>query len=625
MFTFENRIHDIITICIIIGSATFMTTTIEVNKQSVKQLLESGKSKKFVIPEYQRPYAWSDEQIQVLFDDLVEYTENNNESTYFLGTIVSYENDNLEQEIIDGQQRITTLFLLLRAVYSKLEHSSAKQAVYLRSQIEPAIWEQDDLTGEVKFNNILITSRVMGDEGNQEFDNILVKGEVNPRSNSNYSKNYLQLQSLIDKYATNDPLSFYRFISNILNKAILLPITADSQDTALTIFSTLNDRGLALSDADIFKAKIYNHLDTKSKNEFIEKWQQLDEEATNASESIQKLFYYYMFYLRAIENDRNTTTPGIRKFYSKNNFERLYSNDVMGDLNTILNLWIVINNRSSLEDEAWSENIEVRQVLDGLTSYPNEFWKYPVVIYYLSYHSHENFTAEFLVFLRRLLAVLSARYIVTPTINAVKKGILNLNAEIVQSSDPKFNFNQIDEKELKDKIKNAHRNTVRMILKMIAYQHQTELLPEKWEIEHIFPRKWQPSYFQSNSDDEVKELVEHIENKIPFEKKLNITASNGYFTKKQQSYKKSKVKILLELSKEKTNWGLNEIRERDIRISDELFDLLNEWGLNRLDSKKIESLIEIPEERNKDYHNFISMFNMKDSDESRQKFLDMKS
>ena len=60
------------------------------------------------------------------------------------------------------------------------------------------------------------------------------------------------------------------FIRNTLTKAILLPITADSQDTALTIFSTLNDRGLALSDADIFKAKIYNHLDEKGKKEFIE-------------------------------------------------------------------------------------------------------------------------------------------------------------------------------------------------------------------------------------------------------------------------------------------------------------------------------------------------------------------
>ena len=52
----------------------------------------------------------------------------------------------------------------------------------------------------------------------------------------------------------------YQFIYALLNQAILLPITADTQDTALTIFSTLNDRGLPLSDADIFKAKIYNQL-----------------------------------------------------------------------------------------------------------------------------------------------------------------------------------------------------------------------------------------------------------------------------------------------------------------------------------------------------------------------------
>ncbi|WP_239822393.1 DUF262 domain-containing protein [Streptococcus mitis] len=94
-----------------------MVTTIEVNKQTVKELLGSGKNKKFAIPEYQRPYAWTTDQIQTLFDDLVEYTSGEEkDSTYFLGTIVAYENDENEQEIIDGQQRITSLFLLLRAL-----------------------------------------------------------------------------------------------------------------------------------------------------------------------------------------------------------------------------------------------------------------------------------------------------------------------------------------------------------------------------------------------------------------------------------------------------------------------------------------------------------------------------
>ncbi|OES44592.1 DUF262 domain-containing protein [Domibacillus iocasae] len=559
-----------------------MATTIEVNKQSVKQLLETGKVNKFIIPEYQRPYAWTDEQIQTLFEDLVEYTENDNESTYFLGTIVSYENEDDEQEIIDGQQRVTSLFLLLRALYSKLNSmTETKEVKNFKGQIESALWQQDELTAEVDFEKTLIESRVMRDEGNGIFAKILTSGTIKDDAKDNYSLNYKLFTGLIEKYATNEPELFFWFIRNVLNKAILLPITADSQDTALTIFSTLNDRGLALSDADIFKAKIYNHLDAEGKAVFIEQWQQLDDEATNANESIQKLFYYYMFYLRALENDRNTTTPGIRKYYSRNNFGQLYKSDVMKNLNTVLNLWIVVNNRVEIEDEEWSKNIEIKQVLDGLTSYPNEFWKYPVVIYYLKYHDSQDFEVLFLKFLKKLLAVLAARYIVTPTINAVKRGILNLNSEIIRSSMPKFDFATVDEQELKGKIKMAHRNTVRMILKILAYRSQEELLPEKWEIEHILPQKWQSSYFPNNSDGEVKELVEHIGNKIPFEKKLNIIASNGYFKKKQESYKKSKVQSLLDLSNQHNDWGLNEIRERDIRISDEVLITLRDWGLNQ--------------------------------------------
>ncbi|WP_107949277.1 DUF262 domain-containing protein [Lysinibacillus parviboronicapiens] len=572
-----------------------MATTIEVNKQSVKQLLETGKVNKFIIPEYQRPYAWSDEQIQTLFEDLVEYTKNNNESTYFLGTIVSYENENGEQEIIDGQQRITSLFLLLRALYSKLNSmTETKEVKNFKGQIESALWEQDELTAEVDFEKTLIESRVMRDEGNKVFSEILITGKVESLAKDNYSLNYKLFTELIEKYATSEPELFFWFIRNVLNKAILLPITADSQDTALTIFSTLNDRGLALSDADIFKAKIYNQLDTNGKATFIEQWQKLDDEATNANESIQKLFYYYMFYLRALENDRNTTTPGIRKYYSRNNFEQLYKSDVMTNLNKLLNLWLVVNNRVEIEDEEWSKNIEIKQVLDILTSYPNEFWKYPVVIYYLKYNDSDGFEELFLKFLKKLLAVLAARYIVTPTINAVKRGILNLNSEIIKSSVPAFNFPRVSEQELKDKIKLAHRNTVRMILKILAYQNQKDLLPEKWEIEHILPQKWQSNYFPSNSDSEVQELVEHIGNKIPFEKKLNIIAGNGYFKKKQQSYEKSKVQLLLNLSNQYKDWGLNEIRERDIRISDELLIILNDWGLNQCEIPNQEESTPVP-------------------------------
>lgn len=101
-----------------------MPTTIEVNKQSVEALLGSGRAKPFVISEYQRPYAWTDEQVKTLFEDLWEFTATSGgterEGSCFLSSVVGYENEDGEQEIINGQQRITSLFLVLRAIYIKL-------------------------------------------------------------------------------------------------------------------------------------------------------------------------------------------------------------------------------------------------------------------------------------------------------------------------------------------------------------------------------------------------------------------------------------------------------------------------------------------------------------------------
>lgn len=570
-----------------------MATAISVNKQSVSELLKTGRTKPFIIPEYQRPYAWTSEQIETLFEDIWEFATTqgdvNQNSSYFLGSIVSFENEEMKQEIIDGQQRITSLFLLLRAIYTKLRNgddvNSAKAQNFIR-QIEPAIWHTDNYTGEVDYTNILLTSMVVDNEGNEILGNILESGIADPEADDNYSKNYLLFQRLYDAHCEKSPLKVYDFIYTLLNRAILLPISADSQDTALTIFSTLNNRGLPLSDADIFKAKIYNNLQGEEKELFINEWKSLEKEAAEAYESIQQLFYYYMFYLRAKENDVSSTTPGVRKFYSANKFARLDDKNLMQELRTSLNLWKVINTNQDVPEESWDNNPKIRKALDILTSYPNEFWKYPVIIYYLSHRKEDDFDENFLLFLNKLTEELITRFLLFPTINAVKADIMKLGAKIINDSHPDFGFRAIDKTPLDSIIRKPHRNIVRMLLKSYAYNHQDQLLPDNWQIEHILPQKWQTSFFPDVQPEEVSAMIEHIGNKTPFERKLNIIASNGYFKKKQDEYQKSEIEVTkILVTSIADDWTLGNIEHRDKIISSEIMKLLKDWDVNYQNSK----------------------------------------
>ena len=249
-------------------------TALSDNKQSVKVLLMSGIQHAFLIPEYQRPYAWTFDQVDTLFSDIWDFTESTGgperEATYFLGSIVSFINEKGEQEIIDGQQRITSLFLLLRAIYEKLtKGAQTEESKNFIKQIEQCIWRANKLTGKVNKNEILIRSEVVSKDGNAILQSVLETGSADPKAKDSYSQNYLRFQKLFDDASSSSPLMIYNFLYALLNQAVLLPITADDQDTALTIFSTLNDRGMPLSDADIFKAKIYNKVPKNEKDQFL--------------------------------------------------------------------------------------------------------------------------------------------------------------------------------------------------------------------------------------------------------------------------------------------------------------------------------------------------------------------
>lgn len=562
------------------------TTNIDVNKQNVVDLLKSGKDHPFVIPEYQRPYAWSDDEVITLFDDLWNFSIERNTpegaKTYFLGSIVSFENDKGEKEIIDGQQRITSLFLLLRAVFAKLEAEEVKSKPINNfiNKIQPAIWLEDEISGEIDRSRILLRSEVATDNSNETLRRILQDGVADKHATDNYSRNFNKFIELYEDKAMHSPNQIFEFINALLNYSILLPISADSQDTALTIFSTLNNRGLPLSDADIFKSVLYKQLDAAGKKEFATKWKELEAEAGKYGESLQSLFNYHMFNLRAIDGDVKNTTPGVRKFFMEKGKNRLKV-ELIDTLADSLNFWKVVRGHEEIESEPWSKNLDILKVLDILSSYNNEYWKYPSLIFYNTHKNNSNFEALFLKFLRKLCILLVVRYLETPTINAIKSDIFKMNAQIIKTPKPEFNAGW--KMELPDGVNpyfvTPHRNMVRMLLMLLAYNRdeQNELLPAKWEIEHIFPQKWDGSFFNFDPED-AKEKLEHLGNKLPLEKPRNIKASNGYYTAKKEQYEGSAIAIARLFAKsDRNSWVLTDIEERDAELSNELTVLFNKW------------------------------------------------
>lgn len=568
---------------------------IRVNKLSVLELLKTGQEVPFLIPEYQRPYSWSDDEVTTLFDDLWEFsidrTQEGGAKSYFLGSIVSYKESGVSQ-IIDGQQRLTSLFLLLRAIFKNLESEENKTAEVTNfiSKIKPALWKENEMTGLEDRGEMLLTSEVVSDSGNNILRRILEKGETLPNANDNYSRNYNKFAELYASKAKHSPNQIFHFITAVLNHTILLPIDADDQETALTIFNTLNNRGLPLSDADIFKSYLYKRLDDEGKKEFIYKWKNLEADAADVAESIQSLFYYHMFYIRAKEGDEKTTTPGVRKYFLEKNKNRL-TVDVIDELAESLHLWEVVKGRAIIENEPWSKNMDIRKTLDCLSSYTNEFWKYPVSIFYMKYKNTEEFETLFLKFLRKFLVMLLTRFMERPTVSAVKGDILKLNVQIIKSCHPEFAAG-FDEKNLEDEYAQQAENTrtdnliikphskiERMLLKLWAYlnEDQVELLPSYWEIEHIFPQTWDKKYY-TISDEEANDKLNHIGNKLPLEKKLNISASNNYFFKKKDKYKESKIAISKTLGESTLNdWDMKSIDNNDEKICKRLKELFKQW------------------------------------------------
>lgn len=519
---------------------------LNVDQKTIKELFMDRKAD-FLIPDYQRPYAWEEKECQTLWEDIFAFAfpdddyskfDSDNEE-YYLGSVVTFKNEQGKMEIIDGQQRLTTLMLLLRAFYERFGNMQDSNSISTRENIEKCIWKTDEF-GRPDKNALKINSEVASDNDKTEFLDILKMGIAKKEMKSRYAVNYRYFQEQIDVFLQKYPSYFSYLPTRILNNCILLPIEAESQNTALRIFSTLNDRGKPLSDADIFKSQLYKHYSQKGeKNRFIEQWKLLEEKTDKifhpqTGTPMDELFTRYMYYERAKQGIKSSTTEALRKFYEKDHYALLKNDYVFSNLIELADFWDDVTNLNSDR----FENDDVLRKLFVLNYAPNGMWTYFVSVYFIQHKDNWN-NAEFEKFLEKNIAFIWAYALTNSGVNALRTPIYAEMINLVENRPVTFSDFKFDKAGLTNILQTYEFSNRRPITKSMltwwAYQDEKQeilSLDTVLEIEHIFARNRQEN--EKSLQDENN--LECLGNKALLEKRINIRASDYRFSDKKKYY-----------------------------------------------------------------------------------------
>lgn len=570
-----------------------------VDQKSVKGLFQDSKAS-FLIPDYQRPYAWGEAECKTLWEDLFAFSfpnENcdqfNEEDEYFLGPIVTFKNDNKKLEIIDGQQRLTTLMFLLRAFYNKLSHMKDQNSQAMKQDIEKCLWRANNF-GAYQKDDLKIASEVATDNDKEEFIAILRDGNID-NMKSRYAKNFKYFEEQIFSFLNNYPSYFAYLPARILNNCVLLPIEAESQDAALRIFSTLNDRGKPLSDADIFKAQFYKfYKEQGKKDEFIERWKELDAIASDVfrpstGTPLDELFTRYMYFERARQGNKSTTTEALRKFYERDSYAIFKKEETLDNIMTLAKFWQDVNLQDS---DRFSQDILKK--LFVLNYAPNGMWTYLVSVYFMQNHADDGTLDEtgFGNFLDRITAFIWSYALTNPGVNSLRTPVYAAMLNIVNGQEVTFSENIFDENRFRSIFANYIFSNQRTVTKAyiawwaFTFENQGLLsLESNFDIEHIFPKARQ----QKERSLKDSRSIELLGNKSLLEKRINIRASDYRFADKKKYYegfttpkgekKSTGVVELTELARQLPDFTETDIQDRNSRILDRFVDYLRSNSL----------------------------------------------
>ena len=508
----------------------------------------------YEIPSFQRPYAWTEEEAGDLFDDLYDFYMNEAEDEqYFLGSIVLVkEDDKPHAEVIDGQQRLTTLTILLSAITSKL--SGENKLDFKNYIIEPGRASQGLASKPRvhirKRDNDFFKKYIQG----MEFDSLLLLDPTaqDTEAKGNIINNAKLLISRIEeRFASENDL--IQFGAYLVQRCFLVAVSTPTRQAAFRIFSVMNSRGMSLLATDIIKADIIGAIRESLHNEYNNKWEEMEVEVgrsgfndlfghirmikakVKAKKALQDEFYSIIF---PNSNGRDITEHNAIDF-------------IDNTLEPFSEAYRIVKNS---EYVSTSGADKVNDILRWLNRIDNSDWVPVAMLFYVKHKDDAALMDKFLRRLERLAACMRANsWDVNQRIERYAKVLSDIENANGNAFGDFIELSQSEKTAFLDRLnadmyKMVSNKRNYLILRLDSFlsdgsaTYDSKILT----IEHVLPQtvnsnsQWEEWWPDSA---EREQWVHKIGNLLPLAKRTNSQAQNYDFGLKKEKYFRGKAGV----------------------------------------------------------------------------------
>ncbi|MFQ6387885.1 DUF262 domain-containing protein [Priestia aryabhattai] len=556
-----------------------MTTVIDTKIEAKEILFKDlfGSKFAFQIPGYQRQYSWEKDQLDQLFDDIREAMEDG-ENSYFLGSVIlqvisQKSDDSGLYDVVDGQQRLTTLTILLAVMRDLITSPKAKTTLQSKIYQEADIFEDKPETFRLKVRDrdfAYFKKHILEEGGtSQPGSSFVTESQERMSKAIQWFKDKFKDEAtgLVDEELLNKMVVF------VLNNCMFVYVKTGTFTSAFRLFSVLNDRGMPLSNADLLKSMNLEAVNDTERHYYQNVWETMEEEL--GREELEKLLgFIRLIYVK--EKAKKT----IQEEYNEKVFKQ--NSDFKGkNFIEYVKEFAEIYREKVLNAELASRDTDVKAKYYGLLTLMRDFipgsdW-IPVFIHFVQKFNDNEQVYPFLQLLEKKFVTswvkgLSPTARVTETVKMIQSIDMALSVEEVITSDIFNTENSLSDFTYNINVQDFYRKKFAkyLLLRLDMSLSENATIKKAYSgvisVEHILPQNppkesaWEGAFAQEDR----KIWTHKLGNLVLLSRKKNSSANNKDFQFKLDKYFSNGITDF-ELTKELkpiSEWTISECEKR---------------------------------------------------------------